>query len=86
MVLTVQFMSISAVTRSIDGGAFDACPILDRAPRMHCMADQRREKVRRQRSQARVMDAPICRQDMRFIKSSGFRGQASSGRQYKWSE
>ncbi len=52
MVLTVQFMSISAVTRSIDGGAFDACPILDRAPRIHCMADRRREKVRRQRSQA----------------------------------
>ncbi len=56
MVLTVQFMSISAVTRSIDGGAFDACPILDRAPRMHCMADRRREKVRRQRSQARVVE------------------------------
>ncbi len=55
MVLTVQFMSISAVTRSIDGRAFDACPILDRAPRMHCMADRRREKVRRQRSQARVV-------------------------------
>ncbi len=53
MVLTVQFMSISAVTRSIDNGA---CPILDRAPRMHCMADRRREKVRRQRSQARVVE------------------------------
>ena len=30
MILTVQ--SISAVTRSIEGGALEACPILERAP------------------------------------------------------
>ncbi len=35
--VSVQFMSISAVTKSIDGGALDACPILERAPRMHCI-------------------------------------------------
>ncbi len=52
--VTVQFMSISAVTRSIEGGALEACPILERAPLMHCMAERRREKVRRQRSQAKV--------------------------------
>ncbi len=35
MILTVQFMSISAVTRSIEGGALEACPILEQAPLMH---------------------------------------------------
>ena len=42
------------MARSMGGGDLIAWPQLDRAPLMHWMAERRREKVRRQRSQDMV--------------------------------
>ena len=44
----------SEMARSMGGDDLIAWPQLDRAPLMHWMAERRREKVRRQRSQDMV--------------------------------
>ena len=44
----------SEMTRSSEGGALNARPLWERVPRIHCMAERRRENVSRVQSQDSV--------------------------------
>ena len=53
----------------MEGGDLNAWPILEQAPQIYCIADQSREKMRRQCNQAMVEEygAPIFQLGMQAV-------------------